>query len=352
MSTKKNIYCLVFWKEEKSFSVIEEQKELVNIGEGKETDLVVKGTSYKIILLARSENKNQLKKMEVSREGKILNKESLSRNVSKRNVNSDETNKKKRRNAVENEMNNKIFQLGSFADVVDATKSSKEKNDMSKKTGIGQLDNKKEYIIPQNFGSENSEDQQITSILDKRVSKVSQPKIPKNNKSKREDKKLLNTIPHDSYMEDSHAKTVLAKERRLPEQSKPKFLNDDKSKKTEKGVLSSKKNYDCAKKEQRTDLTLDKRVTKVSHPKILKEGKPKITEMITLAPDKRVHKNFQHQIAKGIKSMGDENATSNNDLDPHDSDKEVSGDETILAKEKRLPERSKPEILNNNGFNN
>lgn len=56
MSTKKNIYCLVFWKEEKSFSVIEEQKELVNIGEGKETDLVVKGTSYKIILLARSGN--------------------------------------------------------------------------------------------------------------------------------------------------------------------------------------------------------------------------------------------------------------------------------------------------------
>lgn len=55
---------------------------------------------------------------------------------------------------------------------------------------------------------------------------------------------------------------------------------------------------------------------------------------------------------KGIKSMGDENATSNNDLDPHDSDKEVSGDETILAKEKRMPERSKPEILNNNGFNN
>ncbi|XP_051155891.1 uncharacterized protein LOC127278290 [Leptopilina boulardi] len=130
MSTKKNIYCLVFWKEEKSFSVIEEQKELVNIGEGKETDLVVKGTSYKIILLARSENKNQLKKMEVSREGKILNKESLSRNVSKRNVNSDETNKKKRRNAVENEMNNKIFQLGSFADVVDATKSSKEKSNI------------------------------------------------------------------------------------------------------------------------------------------------------------------------------------------------------------------------------
>lgn len=76
------------------------------------------------------ENKNQLKKMEVSREGKILNKESLSRNVSKRNVNSDETNKKKRRNAVENEMNNKIFQLGSFADVVDATKSSKEKSNI------------------------------------------------------------------------------------------------------------------------------------------------------------------------------------------------------------------------------
>lgn len=47
-------YCLVFWKNDKTVSVLEEPEELKKISDGNEADLIEHGVSYKIIIVARS----------------------------------------------------------------------------------------------------------------------------------------------------------------------------------------------------------------------------------------------------------------------------------------------------------
>lgn len=53
MSSRK-MFCLVFWRSEKSCSTIEEPPKLKNVADGGEAELVIKGVSYEIIVVARS----------------------------------------------------------------------------------------------------------------------------------------------------------------------------------------------------------------------------------------------------------------------------------------------------------
>lgn len=53
MSSKK-MFCLVFWRSEKTSSTIEEPEKLKSVSDGEESELVVRGISYKIVVVARS----------------------------------------------------------------------------------------------------------------------------------------------------------------------------------------------------------------------------------------------------------------------------------------------------------
>lgn len=48
------MWCLVFWKKEKTRTVMKESEELKNIDEGEEVELYVEKKPYKAVLLARS----------------------------------------------------------------------------------------------------------------------------------------------------------------------------------------------------------------------------------------------------------------------------------------------------------
>lgn len=54
MSQRVKKFCLIFWKDEKSYSVMEEPEDLSTISNGEEIDIPMEDTSYKGVILARS----------------------------------------------------------------------------------------------------------------------------------------------------------------------------------------------------------------------------------------------------------------------------------------------------------
>ncbi|XP_043480301.1 uncharacterized protein LOC122509999 [Leptopilina heterotoma] len=174
-------------EEEKTCSTIEEPAKLKNIADGDEANLTVKGVSYKITVIARSESRTFLDEIDVSEDGKIIPISNNSSNSGhrKKNNSSEKTSKNKSKEAVQTQINKEVMGLRHLttatAEISTKTEVPQKKNLHVKKHQI--VSTEERVSRAANFSSEEKTDSDDSdNIRDIKeptgTNKIKIPKVP------------------------------------------------------------------------------------------------------------------------------------------------------------------------------